>query len=254
MRRFASLLAAGLVVFGSMALSAPTRAATPFTDIADSQFRNDIDWAYNAGITSGCSATKFCPNAPVTRDQMASFLVRMFDLPGSAADSFGDDEGNLHENSINALAASGITGGCAAGRYCPASTVTREQMASFISRAADLASSPTNPFYDDDFRAHEADINRLAAAGIGTGCGSYRFCPAQGVTRGQMVAFLHRVLAPVSPPPEQAPCDRSYSPALCIPSPPPQLDCTDIAHRNFFVRPPDPHVFDGNMNGVGCEA
>lgn len=68
-----------------------------------------------------------------------------------------------------------------------------------------------------------------------------------------MVAFLHRVESPVTPPPAQAPCDRSYTPFLCIPSPPPQLDCIDIPYRNFFVRPPDPHVFDGNGNGIGCE-
>lgn len=68
-----------------------------------------------------------------------------------------------------------------------------------------------------------------------------------------MVAFLHRVVAPVGEPAHPAPCDRSYTPDLCIPSPPPQLDCGDIPYRNFAVRPPDPHVFDGNDNGIGCE-
>jgi hypothetical protein len=49
-------------------------------------------------------------------------------------------------------------------------------------------------------------------------------------------------------------CDPSY-PTVCIPPPPPDLNCPDIPYRNFAVRPPDPHGFDGNDNdGVGCES
>ena len=47
-------------------------------------------------------------------------------------------------------------------------------------------------------------------------------------------------------------CDSSY-PTVCIPSPPPDLDCADVRYRNFVVRPPDPHRFDGNADGRGCE-
>jgi hypothetical protein len=55
-----------------------------------------------------------------------------------------------------------------------------------------------------------------------------------------------------SPPPPAPNCDPSY-PTVCIPSPPPDLDCPDIPHRNFPVRPPDPHRFDGDNDGIGCE-
>ena len=47
-------------------------------------------------------------------------------------------------------------------------------------------------------------------------------------------------------------CDPSY-PDFCIPSPPPDLDCKDIPQKNFTVLQPDPHKFDGNYDGVGCE-
>ncbi len=47
-------------------------------------------------------------------------------------------------------------------------------------------------------------------------------------------------------------CDPAY-PTVCIPSPPPDLNCGDIPYRNFTVLPPDPHNFDGNHDGVGCE-
>jgi micrococcal nuclease len=47
-------------------------------------------------------------------------------------------------------------------------------------------------------------------------------------------------------------CDPSY-PDLCIPSPPPDLECGEIQFRRFEVVPPDPHGFDGDQDGVGCE-
>ena len=48
-------------------------------------------------------------------------------------------------------------------------------------------------------------------------------------------------------------CHPAY-PTVCIPPPPPDLDCGDIPHRRFQVLPPDPHNFDGDGNGVGCES
>ncbi|MGH8923840.1 MAG: thermonuclease family protein, partial [Acidimicrobiia bacterium] len=53
--------------------------------------------------------------------------------------------------------------------------------------------------------------------------------------------------------PPQAGCDPSY-PDFCIPSPPPDVDCGDIGYKNFTVHSPDPHSFDGNNDGVGCES
>jgi len=47
-------------------------------------------------------------------------------------------------------------------------------------------------------------------------------------------------------------CDPSY-PSVCIPSPPPDLDCAEIPHRNFPVIGADPHRFDGDNDGLGCE-
>jgi micrococcal nuclease len=47
-------------------------------------------------------------------------------------------------------------------------------------------------------------------------------------------------------------CDPSY-PTVCIPPPPPDLDCADIPYRSFRVRPSDPHHFDGSGDGLGCE-
>ena len=56
----------------------------------------------------------------------------------------------------------------------------------------------------------------------------------------------------ITDPPSAFGCDPSY-PDVCIPPAPPDLDCGDVPHRGFTVYPPDPHRFDGDYDGVGCE-
>ena len=122
-----------------------------------------------------------------------------FGLPPGG--TFVDDDGNLHEGNIEAIAADGVTSGCnppTNDRYCPATTVTREQMAAFLVRAVDLPATGTDFYHDDDASVFENDINRLAAAGITKGCNppaNDHFCPDSRVTRGQMAAFLVRAFA-----------------------------------------------------------
>jgi hypothetical protein len=166
----------------------------PLVDARFSSFEAEIEWLYGAGITTGCSSERFCPDDRVTRAQMASFLVRALELPSTSTDSFTDDGASSHQADINALAAAGVTTGCAPARYCPTGTVSREQMASFLARALDLPATTTDHFRDDESSSHEADINRLASAGITSGCSKDRYCPKQPVTRGQMAAFLYRAL------------------------------------------------------------
>lgn len=50
----------------------------------------------------------------------------------------------------------------------------------------------------------------------------------------------------------QAGCSEYY-PSACIAPPPPDLDCSDIPYRNFTVLQPDPHRFDRDKDGIGCE-
>jgi hypothetical protein len=61
---------------------------------------------------------------------------------------------------------------------------------------------------------------------------------------------------PTAEPPTPAPaanCDPSY-PDVCIPPAPPDLDCPQIPFRHFRVLAPDPHRFDGDHDGIGCES
>jgi GH25 family lysozyme M1 (1,4-beta-N-acetylmuramidase) len=164
----------------------------PFTDIAGSKFAGDIAWLYAEGITSGCSKTKYCPSNAVTRGQMAAFIARALDLPKTSKDYFDDDDGTSHEADINRLAKAGLTGGCGTRRYCPSGTVSRAQMATFLARVLDLSKTSKDYFDDDERSSHEANINKIARAGLTSGCAKNRYCPSGVVSRGQMAAFLHR--------------------------------------------------------------
>ncbi|MGH8936697.1 MAG: S-layer homology domain-containing protein [Acidimicrobiia bacterium] len=112
--------------------------------------------------------------------------------------TFVDDDGNVHEGFIEAIATEGITKGCnppVNDHYCPNDAVTRGQMAAFLRRAFELPAANDDFFDDDEGSVFEEDINALAAAGITKGCNppvNDLFCPADHVTRGEMAAFLVR--------------------------------------------------------------
>ena len=116
-------------------------------------------------ITAGCSPTHFCPDARVTRVQMAQFLARALHLPASTTDYFDDDDGMTGEGNINALAKAGLTTGCGTRRFCPTRTVTRAQMALFLARALHLPMTTTDYFDDDDGLTGEGSHQRHGQGG-----------------------------------------------------------------------------------------
>ncbi len=173
---------------------------TVIGDIVGSIFVNDIIWLADRGITRGCVAdgTEFCPTNTVTRGQMAAFLVRALGLTDDGGgNTFTDDDGSIFEDDIAKLAAAGITRGCNADgtEFCPNASVTRGQMAAFLTRAFNLTDDGGgNTFTDDDGSIFEDAIAKLAESGITRGCNAAgtEFCPDGLVTRDQMAAFLHR--------------------------------------------------------------
>ena len=176
-----------------------------FVDDDDSVFEADIEALERAGITAGCNPPvndKYCPDGSVNRGQMAAFLVRALGYTDSGdGDLFTDDDGSVFEVDIDKLATAGVTLGCnppVNDRYCPNQPVTRGQMAAFLVRALGYTDSGDGDlFTDDDGSIFEADIDKLATAGVTAGCNpptNDRYCPNNPVTRGQMAAFLVRAL------------------------------------------------------------
>ena len=132
-----SVTRAQMASFLVRALDLPDAAEDHFWDDGASMHEPDINALHEAGITGGCGEGRFCPKEAVTRAEMATFLARALAIAPSGTDAFSDDDGSMHEPNINAVAAAGIAGGCAKGRYCPGSPVTRAQMAAFLHRALD---------------------------------------------------------------------------------------------------------------------
>jgi hypothetical protein len=109
-----------------------------FTDVAGSFAERRIGELVNLGITAGTSATTYSPGSPVTREQMAVFLIRLYavltrvDPPIPATNPFTDIGGSFAETPIRQLVGLGVTAGTSATTYGPQAPVTREQMAVFV--------------------------------------------------------------------------------------------------------------------------
>ena len=114
--------------------------------------------------------------------------------------TFVDDNQSPHQNGIEAVAAEGITSGCnppANDMYCPNRDMSRAEAATFIARALSLPDDGTDYFTDDDGHLLESGINRIAAAGITSGCNppdNDRFCPDRALSRAEFGAFMVRGL------------------------------------------------------------
>ena len=121
-------------------------AGTGFGDVPPSYW--SASWIKQLAaeeITAGCGNGNYCPEQPVTRAQMAVFLLRAkhgaaYTPPAAGAGiGFGDVQTNHWAAAwIKQLVAEGITAGCGGGNYCPEAPVTRAQMAVFLVRTFNL--------------------------------------------------------------------------------------------------------------------
>jgi hypothetical protein len=156
----------------------------------------------NLGITGGCGASDFCPESPVTREQMAVFLLLAkegpaYVPPACVTPTFSDVPcSSGFAKWIYELVRRGVTSGCGGGKYCPLDPVTREQMAVFLLRTKEgpgyTPPACTNPTFTDVpcSSVFAPWIYELVRRGITTGCGGGKYCPLDPVTRGQMAVFL----------------------------------------------------------------
>jgi S-layer family protein len=119
----------------------PPACATPmFNDVpATSPFCRWIEELARRTVVGGCGGGNYCPDNPVTREQMAVFVLRALDAaidppPCAPPNLFSDvPETSPFCRWIEELALRGVVGGCGSGRYCPTAAVTREQIGVFLS-------------------------------------------------------------------------------------------------------------------------
>jgi len=159
----------------------PPQCAGVFADVAcPGLFSDWIEELADEGITGGCGGGHYCPLSPVTRGQMAVFLLKIehgpAHTPPTCTGVFGDVPcGSQFADWIEELAAEGVTGGCGGGNYCPTNPVTRAQMAAFllkIEHGSGYTPPACTPFFGDVLcPSLFADwINELYTEGITAGC------------------------------------------------------------------------------------
>jgi hypothetical protein len=200
--------------------------AAGFTDTTST----DVDCIKTLGVTQGTTATTYEPNANIPRWQMALFIHRMFTSTGMLAagltpvPAFTDTSGLSTEiqAAITALASHGITAGTTATTFSPNDNVTREQMAMFLSRFADIATSASGAAIASSKATGEFNYNDIAsttfegmesiirlynlgatgetclvdgvALGDPTGGCASTFRPSEDITRAEMATMLVGVL------------------------------------------------------------
>jgi streptogramin lyase len=125
----------------------PPATGTVFADVpASDPFAPWIEQLAGFAITGGCGGGNYCPNSPVTRAQMAVFLLKAEHgssySPPSCTGIFSDVECTptpaFAVNWIEQLHNEGVTGGCGNGLYCPSNPVNRGQIAVFLTKTFGL--------------------------------------------------------------------------------------------------------------------
>jgi hypothetical protein len=189
----------------------------PFTDVLPTDpYFDYISLMSNYGITLGCLASPplYCPASPVTRAEMATFLVRAYDvstglpLTFPATPYFQDLPASgipdsIYFDFVQRLAQLGITLGCQASPplFCPDQSVTQGQMAAFMIRSwmllnnITVLSYPPTPLTDvpatDQYFSF---VQKMVQLGFWTGCGGGSYCENSNVTRDQMAPMVMRAM------------------------------------------------------------
>jgi hypothetical protein len=187
------------------ACPAKVRFTRGFNDVSPTHpHLHAIVCAARRGVVSGRTSTTFVPQASITREQTASMLHRLltrsgYDLSQHAPVQFPDVSGS-HQSAVEQLAGAGIIEGRTDGTFAPREQIRRDQMASVLIRALEIAHGLTPPmgrrFRDvPDDSVHATSVRRLVGAGITQGVTSDRFAPGADVSRGQMATFTMRTEA-----------------------------------------------------------
>lgn len=156
------------------------------------------------GITRGCNpplVDHFCPATNVTRAEMAALLIAALrETPATTYGGYFPDvpAGSWFTPYVEKLRDLGITTGNSDGTYGPDRSVTRAEMAVFLTRAFQLATGVPGSVFGDvpADQWYAAAVESIRASGVTAGCSvtPALYCPVDPVKRDQMATFLARAL------------------------------------------------------------
>lgn len=210
---------AGATAASAQSFLDPDDPCPPGVDVEPADFNDrdeiapvhvlNVDCGAELDVVRGREDGSFDPSGMTRRDQMAAFIVRGleasgYELPAPSDQGFEDVDGNTHEDDINVLAEIGVTEGKTATTYAPSERVRRDQMASFMLRAAEFAfeddagfePTTTGAFTDvPDANVHADNIEAAAELlGLVAGKEDGRYDPAGLTRRDQMATFIVRLI------------------------------------------------------------
>ncbi|MBR4461249.1 MAG: right-handed parallel beta-helix repeat-containing protein [Erysipelotrichaceae bacterium] len=176
--------------------------ARVFSDVKKGKFYYDaVHWAYDYGITTGKTDTKFEPEPNCTRAEIVTFLWRTMGEPEpkkTAYDAyFTDTQANkFYSKAVNWAYEQGITTGLndGTGRFGINNTCTRAMCVTFLWRAAGKPEPVTPSSFEDvsESSYYYSSVSWAFENGITTGISATEFGPSGNVSRGQTVTFLYR--------------------------------------------------------------
>ena len=173
-------------------------SAASFSDLSPNhRFYDEMMYLEAEGIITGFPDGTFRPDGEVTRAAAAIMIGRTLKLDGTQRNTTFSDVGKSQKASgyIASAAAQGIIQGYPNGTFRPNETVTRGQMAIFLSRAFQMTGEAEVPFSDiSPSMASYIHIKRIIAENVTQGYPDNTFRPNVKVTRAQFSAFLARVL------------------------------------------------------------
>ncbi|CEG23422.1 Cellulosome-anchoring protein precursor [Planococcus massiliensis] len=191
-------LALAATLFVSSFSASPSSAAG-FPDVSDTnRFHKEIQYLSDEGVITGFTDGKFQPKAGVTRGQAAIMLGKALGYSAEKQNTpFKDVDASIVSSGyIEKLVKEGIISGYPDGTFKPAKTVTRAEMAIFISRAFDWDYEGEPEYFFDvqkGMKAYHA-IQKLSAWGVAAGYEQSMFRPAETLTREQFAAFTARAM------------------------------------------------------------
>ncbi len=175
-----------------------------FADMKDHWAKNDVEMLANKWIVNGKTSDTFAPDAPITRAEFATLLVRSLGFVETKADGFKDvSSKDWFAGAAGAAQKAGLINGYEDGTFQPDAKITREQLVSMMIRAIHAGgkevkadASLLNRFSD---RLQISDwskeaVSQALSANLIQGMSEDTFAANENATRAQAATILKRML------------------------------------------------------------